>query len=123
MPQGFRVILWVNAVLLVFSGLIAYAQVRQGFFYLAFVSVLTVAGLLVTQLVIALRWGGVAIGLTRGLLYAVALAQGLGALLLLRHLFSWAGLSSLLLAILVVVYVIGVRGYLNGPAARQFFVR
>lgn len=124
MPMGLRVILIVNFLALATAGWGVYRQLTEGVTapQATVVAAVTAVGLLIVQLVILLRRPAL-LPVARGALYAVMLVQGLLLLLMLRRLMSGEGIVAFVTTLVLLIYLIGARGYLNETAARQYFGR
>jgi len=125
-PAGIAVISGINLILSALLGLGAYLQLRHPhradgvYGPFVYVDVAVAAGLLLVA-------AGLFLGLrpfrraARVFFYALALYEALLALLVLTRELSAASAYGLVLAVILVFYLIGARGYLNAPAAREFF--
>lgn len=76
--------------------------------------------MIVITLVTLLRWNRL-IGFTRVLIYALLLALGLNVLLMLKYLVTSYGLLTIGFNLLVIFFVVGVRGYLASEHANNYF--
>lgn len=122
MPRGLQIVTAANLLLLLLHGgnlYVFYAEQDTG--TLTFViSWIAVAGLLACLLGIAVRsplWHRLA----RGALYAIALGFGAQVLGWLPELGRPGVAGSVAAMVLIIVYTIGARGYLNSPPARSWF--
>jgi hypothetical protein len=125
-PAGIYVVSGVNLLLGVLIGIGLYVHFHglQPFQFaarpLVYADVVLAAGMVLTA-------GGVFFGVrvfrpaTRIFLYVVALYEALVALLKLSQQFDATDFITFLLTVVLVLYCIGARGYLNADGARYFF--
>jgi hypothetical protein len=125
-PTGVTVISGVNLILSALLSLGAYLQLRHPhhadgvYGPFVYVDVAVAVGLLVVT-------AGLFLGMrpfrrtAQVFFYALALYEALLGLLVLTRELSAASAYGLVLAVILVFYLIGARGYLNAPAAREFF--
>lgn len=91
-----------------------------GFPLFSFISLFGAASLIVIALVSLLRILRL-VGFVRVLVYALLLALGLNVLLMLKYLITGYGAFTILFNLVVIVFAIGVRGYLSSPKMLQDF--
>jgi len=89
---------------------------------LSFINLFAIGVLVVLTLVLLLR-ASQFIGFARVLVYTLLLTLGLDVLLMLKYLTTVYGIFTIILNIIVVVFLIGVRGYLNSEHALRYFGR
>jgi hypothetical protein len=87
---------------------------------ISFINLFGAGAMIVITLVTLLRLKGL-VGFTRVLVYTLLLALGLNVLLMLKHLITGYGLLTILFNIAVIVFVIGIRGYLASEHAYKYF--
>lgn len=85
----------------------------------SFVNLLGAGTLIIIALVTLLRWQRL-IGFTRVLIYALLLVLGLNVILMIPELFSGRALT-IIFDLVVIVFIVGVRGYLASKDAYQYF--
>ena len=85
----------------------------------SFVNLLGAGALILIALVTLLRWHRL-IGFTRVLIYALLLALGLNVILMIPELFSGHALT-IIFDLVVIVFIVGVRGYLASKDAYKYF--
>ena len=88
----------------------------------SFVNLLGAAVMIAISLIVLLRIAGL-VGFARVLVYALLLTLGLNVLLMLKYLVTAYGLFTIVFNLVVIVYLIGVRGYLASPHAQKYFSR
>ena len=123
MPQGIKVIVTLNILLasVFIANLLFMQKITTGNPLLVFVNLIGAAVLILVALIILLRMVR-AVGFARLLVYVLALMLGLQILLTLKYLFSAYGLFVVVLDVIVIVYAIGMRGYLASQSAAQYFL-
>jgi len=89
---------------------------------LSFINLFALGVMVVITLVLLLRASRF-VGFVRVLVYTLLLVLGLDVLLMLKYLASGYGILTMILNIVVIVFLIGVRGYLNSEHALQYFKR
>ena len=87
----------------------------------SFVNLLGAGTLIIITLVTLLRWDRL-IGFTRVLIYALLLALGLNVILMIPELFNGYGLT-IVFDLVVIVFIVGVRGYLASKDAYKYFYK
>ena len=87
---------------------------------ISFINLFGAGVMIVVALVALLRWYRL-IGFTRVLIYTLLLALGLNVLLMLKYLVTGYGLMTILFNVVVIVFVVGVRGYLASSDAYKYF--
>lgn len=86
----------------------------------SFISLFGAGTMIVIALVSLLRLSRL-VGFTRVLIYTLLLALGLNVLLMLKYLVTAYGLMIVAFNVLVIVFIIGVRGYLASEDAHKYF--
>ncbi|VAW97960.1 hypothetical protein MNBD_GAMMA21-700 [hydrothermal vent metagenome] len=89
---------------------------------LIFINLFAIGVLVVLTFVLLLRASRF-VGFVRVLVYALLLVLGLDVLLMLKYLTEGYGILTILLNVVVIVFLIGVRGYLNSGHALRYFWR
>lgn len=127
MPTAIKVILSINILLIsVFIAnllLIHKAGISVPAFGFPLISYINLAGAsisILTVLVVLLRWVKL-VGFIRLLNYVLLLLLGLNILLMAKYIFSFYGVFTILFDVFVIVYLIGVRGYLASEKAARYF--
>ena len=85
----------------------------------SFVNLFGAGALIIIALVTLVRWQRL-FGFTRVLIYALRLTLGLNVILLIPELFSGHALT-IIFDLVVIVFIIGVRGYLASKDAYKYF--
>lgn len=124
MPKGIKVITTLNIFFIsIFSAKLLYLhKVSQGVPLLVFVNLISVAALALITLIVLLRFASL-VGFARVLAYALLLVLGLQIMLTLKDLMTGYGLMTILIDIVVIFYVIGMRGYLGSEVVATYFSR
>lgn len=123
MPRGIRVILVANVgVLLVYiAALLNFGTALRQYYPVAlYVALVTIGTLLVQQVVMLLRLQRL-MGFVRLMIYVLAILQGLQVMLVIKDVFSIAGIVLVCSGALLAFYFIGMRGYLSSLSANQYF--
>ena len=89
---------------------------------LSFINLFAVGVMVVVSLILLLRASRY-VGFARVLVYALLLILGLDVLLMLKYLTTGYGILTIILNVVVIVFLIGVRGYLNSKHALRYFGR
>jgi len=89
---------------------------------LSLINLFAIVVLVVLALVLLLRLSRF-IGFARVLVYALLLVLGLDVLLMLKYLTEGYGILTITLNVVVIVFLIGVRGYLNSEKVLRYFAR
>ena len=89
---------------------------------LSFINLFALGVMIVVSLVLLLRASRF-VGFVRVLVYTLLLLLGLDVLLMLKYLTAGYGILTIILNIVVIVFLIGVRGYLNSEHALRYFGR
>jgi len=89
---------------------------------LSFINLFAIGVLVVATLVLLLRASRF-VGFVRVLVYTLLLTLGLDVLLMLKYLTTGYGILTIILNIVVIVFLVGVRGYLNSEHALRYFGR
>jgi hypothetical protein len=122
-PRGIKFITGINLLLVCLYLLLGYRYgmaLRNDYPMAAYAAAVTGGGIIVLQISLSLRLYPL-LGFVRVLVYAMAILQGLQIMLVFKDLFSPAGALLIGTAVLLVVYLIGVRGYLASATALQYF--
>lgn len=122
-PRGIKVISIINMILVMLYLLLGYRYgiaLRSVYPFAAYAAAVTCGGVIVLQLILSLRLR-VFVGFGRVLVYAMAILQGLQVMLVLKDLFVPVAAILIGSAIVLVIYLIGVRGYLASATAMQYF--
>ena len=122
-PRGIKFITGINLLLVCLYLLLGYRYgiaLRSHYPLAAYVAAVTFGGIIVLQIILSLRLRPL-VAFIRVLVYAMVILQGLQIMLVLKDLFSLAGVLLIGTAVLLVIYLIGVRGYLVSAAAMQYF--
>lgn len=124
MPKGIKVITTLNIILIsIFVGNLLYLhKAAQDAPVLVFVNLISASALVLITLIVLLRLARL-VAFARVLAYAMILVLGLQLLWSLKTLMS--GHSALVVSIdlIVIFYVIGMRGYLASEMASAYFQR
>jgi len=89
---------------------------------LSLINLFAIVVLVVLTLVLLLRLSRF-VGFARVLVYALLLVLGLDVLLMLKYLTEGYGILTITLNAVVIVFLIGVRGYLNSEKVVRYFAR
>ncbi len=122
-PRGIKVITGINLLLVCSYLLLGYwhgMALRNDYPMAAYAAAVTFGGIIMLQIILSLRLARL-LGFVRVLVYTMAILQGLQIMLMLKDLFSSAGVLLIGTAMLQVFYLIGVRGYLASSNAMQYF--
>ena len=124
MPTGVKVITTVNIFLvsLFIANFLYLNKSSQNTPMLTFVNLISTAALIVVTLIVLLRLARL-VGFARLLAYVLTLILGLQLLLTLKYLMTGYGVLTILIDLFVIVYAIGMRGYLASATAAKYFMR
>jgi len=124
MPKGIKVITTVNIILIsIFVANLLYLhKAAQAAPLLVFVNLVSAGALTLITLIVLLRLGHL-VAFARVLAYAMILVLGLQLLLTLKYLMSGYGALVVLIDLVVIFYVIGMRGYLASDMVSSYFMR
>jgi hypothetical protein len=124
MPTGIKVITTLNIIFAsIFTANLLYLhQAAQGAPLLVFVNLVSASALALITLVVLLRFGRL-LAFARVLAYALILVLGLQVLLTLKYLMTGYGAVIIVFDVVVIIYVIGMRGYLASAIAASYFLR
>lgn len=86
----------------------------------SYINLVSAAVLMLVALVALFRFGKL-LGFARLLIYVLALALGLQAMLTIKFLFSFYGAFTIVVDVVVIFYAIGVRGYLASEHVATYF--
>ncbi len=121
--RGVKVISSMNLILVCLYLLLGYrygSALRNVYPIAAYAAAVTCGGIIVLQIILSLRLRAF-VGFVRVLIYAMAILQGLQVMLVLKDLFVPVAAILIGTAIVLVIYLIGVRGYLASATAMQYF--
>lgn len=123
MPRGIKIIVTLNILLasVFIANLLLMQKITAGSPLLVLVNLIGAAVLILVALIVLCRLAR-AVGFARLLIYVLALVLGLQILLTLKYLFSAYGLFVVSFDVIVIVYTIGMRGYLASQSAAQYFI-
>lgn len=123
MPRGIKIIVTLNILLasVFIANLLFMQKITAGSPLLVLVNLIGAAALILVALIVLLRLAR-AVGFARLLIYVLALVLGLQILLTLKYLFSAYGLFVVFFDVIVIVYAIGMRGYLASASAARYFI-
>ena len=122
-PRGIKFISVINLLLVCVYLLLGYRHgltLRTYYPIAAYAAAVTFGGIIVLQLILSLRLRPL-LAFIRVLVYVMAILQGLQIMLVLKDLFTTEGALLIGTAVLLVIYLIGVRGYLASSTALQYF--
>jgi len=124
MPTGIKIITTLNIIFAsIFTANLLYLhKASQSAPLLVFVNLVGVGALVLITLVVLLRLARL-VGFARVLAYGLILVLGLQALLTLKYLMTGYGALIILFDVIVIFYVIGMRGYLASAKVASFFQR
>lgn len=122
MPQGVKNVLLINLVILAIAGWALFNMYTEtgAEILIAFATWSLFGTLAFTQLVLLVKTRK-AWGMLRALLYVIALLQALNTMILTKDFLSLWGALAVLGSLLVVFYLIGLRGYLSSDGFKQWF--
>lgn len=128
LPKGIKVILTINLILLINSGNNAYffiknLSAKQSINDIGlFLNLTTLTGILLVQIIIVTR-SSTMLSYSRIILYGLALIYGALMLTMLNPsiIASARGLITIAVTLVIIFYLIGVRGYLNESTAQHYF--
>jgi hypothetical protein len=123
MPTGIKIISTFNILLasLFITNLLYLHQSAQAAPLLVFVNLVSAGALVLITLIILLRLMRL-VGFARVLAYALSVVLGLQLLLTLKYLMTGYGALIILIDLIVIVYSIGMRGYLASAKAASYFL-
>ncbi|WP_251357800.1 hypothetical protein [Kangiella sp. TOML190] len=118
MPKSAKIVLTINSILMIGLLILAFQVYMnwQSEYFMAYLSAAIIGGLFLCQLVIMYK-GRKLWNMLRAILYILALLVALFLVASLADLFTLAGFLKCLGSLLLVLYLIGLRGYLN---AKEF---
>jgi hypothetical protein len=123
MPRGLKVIFVINSLLIIAYSVALFfygAMLRQNSPPVLFASGITLGGLCCLQVIMLFRLQRL-LAFIRLLIYVIAIVQGLLVMLLLKDLFSIPGILIIASAVCLIIYFIGVRGYLSSNTSLSYF--
>jgi len=122
MPLGVKNVLIINLVIMLITGWALFNMYTEtgAEILIAFATWSLFGTLLFTQLVLLARirkaWS-----MLRALIYVIALLQALNTMILTKDFLSLWGALAVLGSLLVVFYLIGLRGYLGSDGFKKWF--
>lgn len=122
MPQAIKVVLIINLAIMLVTGWALFNMYTEtgAEILIAFATWSLFGTLLFTQLVLLVRirkaWS-----MLRALIYVIALLQALNTMILTKDFLSLWGALAVLGSLLVVFYLIGLRGYLGSDGFKRWF--
>lgn len=124
MPTGVKIITALNIFLasLFIANLLYIHNSNLNTPLLSFVNLLSAGVLILVTLIVLLRLARF-VAFARLLAYVLSLVLGLQLLLTLKYLMTGYGALTILIDVLVIIYAIGMRGYLASDKAAKYFVR
>jgi len=122
MPNGVKNVLWVNLAII---GITAWSLFNMytetgAEILIAFATWSLLGTLVFTQIVLLAKMRK-AWAMTRALIYTIALLQALTTMVLTKDFLSLWGVLAFFGSLFVVIYLIGLRGYLNSDGFKQWF--
>lgn len=122
MPSGVKNVLLVNTIILALVGLLLFTMYTEtgAEILIAFTSWSLFGTLLFTQIVLVTKMRK-AWAMLRALIWVVALLQALSTMVLTKDFLSLSGALIFFGSLLVVIYLIGLRGYFNSDGFKQWF--
>ena len=129
MPTAIKVIstLCIMLASIFIANLLFLQKTAESFLFtglplLSFINLFGAGSMIVVALVALLRLNRL-LGFTRILIYVLLLALGLNVLLMLKYLVTAYGFLTIVFNLLVIFFVIGVKGYLASEDAIRYFKR
>jgi uncharacterized metal-binding protein len=122
MPKGVKNVLLINLIIMVVAAWAIFNMYTEtgAEILIAFATWSLFGTLLFTQLVLLAKLRK-AWGMLRALIYTVALLQALTTMVLTKDFLSLWGVLAFFGSLFVVIYLIGLRGYLNSDGFKQWF--
>ncbi len=122
MPTGIKIITALNIIFAsIFTANLLYLhKASQGAPLPVFVNLVAVGAFVLITLVVLFRLSRL-VAFARVLAYALLLVLGVQVMLTLKDLMTGHGLIIILIDVIVIFYVIGMRGYLASTKATAFF--
>lgn len=123
MPTGIKIITTLNIFLagLFIANLLYIHQSSLSTPMLSFVNLVSAGVLIMVTLILLLRITRL-VAFARLLVYVLTLVLGLQLLLSLKYLMTGYGALTILIDLVVIIYAIGMRGYLASETAAKYFV-
>ena len=124
MPKGVKNVLLINLVIIVVAAWALFNMYTEtgAEILIAFATWSLFGTLIFTQLVLLAKLRK-AWAMLRALIYTIALLQALTTRVLTKDFLSLWGALAFFGSLLVVIYLIGLRGYLNSDGFKQWFGR
>lgn len=121
MPKSAKTVLTINSILMI--GLLALAfQVYMSWqdeYFMAYLSAAVIGGLFLCQMVVMYK-GQKLWNMLRMIIYVLALLVAMFLVASLAHLFTLTGFLKCLGSLLLSIYLIGLRGYLNSKSFLEY---
>ena len=124
MPKGVKNVLLINLIILALAAWALFNMYTEtgAEILIAFATWSLFGTLIFTQLVLLAKLRK-AWAMLRALIYTIALLQALTTMVLTKDFLSLWGALAFFGSLLVVIYLIGLRGYLNSDGFKQWFGR
>lgn len=124
MPTGVKVITTLNIFLvsLFIANLLFAHKSGMNTPMLTFINLVSTTVLVLVTMILLLRLARL-VGFARLLIYVLSLVLGLQLLLTLKYLTTGYGALTVLIDLFVIIYAIGMRGYLASETAAKYFIR
>ncbi|WP_110198860.1 hypothetical protein [Kangiella spongicola] len=124
MPTGVKNVLIINLLIMLVSGWALFNMYTEtGAEVLIAFATWSLFGTLAFAQVVLLSRMRKAWGMLRALIYVVALLQALTTMVLTKDFFSLWGALIFFGSLFVVIYLIGLRGYLNSDGFKQWLLK
>ncbi len=127
MPRAVKVISTLNilfASIFISNGLFIQkmgdALPQEGFPLASFINLASAGAMIIITLIALLRLPRL-VGFSRLLIYTITLLLGLNILLMAKYLITLYGIATIVFNLIVIFYIIGVRGYLASDSAANYF--
>ncbi len=122
MPKGIKLIASTNIFLacIFLLNLLFMERAQLSYPFASYINLIGAATLLLVALIVLFRISKL-VGFARLLIYVLALALGLQAMLTIKFLFSFYGAFTIVVDVIVIFYAIGVRGYLASEHVTTYF--
>ncbi len=122
MPKSAKTLLTINSIIMIGLLILAFQVYMnwQAEYFLAYLSAAVIGGLFLCQMVIMYR-GRKLWNMLRAIIYVLALLVALFFVASLADLFTLVGFFKCLGSLLLTLYLIGLRGYLNSKEFLGYF--
>ncbi|GEM_PF-1697764 len=122
MPKGVKNVLLINVVIIAIAAWALFNMYTEtGAEILIAFATWSLLGTLVFCEIVLLSKMRKAWGMLRALIYTIALLQALTTMVLTKDFLSLWGVLAFFGSLFVVIYLIGLRGYLNSDGFKQWF--